>query len=143
MRPSPSKSTSASAEPEHVASGRGQPQPARDVAIDRLLVGKSLKGDRRAIEEVGHDQVAQTVVVQVACGDPHAGDGLPLAVAGHAGRFADLLESQVALVGEQPAGRPVVGDVDVGSVVTRQLGDQHAQAPAFARVDSGPERRRR
>ncbi len=104
------------------------------------MIRKLLKCDCRAIEEVGHGQVAQAVVVEVGCGNPHAGDGLPLAVAGHARLLADFFELKVASVGEEPARRSVIGDVDVGSVVTRQLRDQYAQSAAFAQVDSGRDR---
>ena len=72
----------------------------------------------------------QAVAVEVGCGDAHAGDGLAVAVAGDTRVLADLLEPEVALVGEQPAGRAVVGDIDVRSIVTGQLGDQDAQSAA-------------
>ena len=37
-------------------------------------------------------------------------------------------------------GVPVVGDVDIGPIVARQLGDEDAQAPAFGQVDPGRRR---
>ena len=80
---------------------------------------------------------AEPVAVQVAGGDPHAGERLTLAVARDPGRLADLLEPEVSAVGEQPAWCSVVGDIDIGPVVTCQLGDQYAQAPAVGLVDAG------
>ena len=139
MRPSPSKSTSASPKPRTWRVAAAQPEPARRVAIDAARLTLGPKRDRRAVEEVGRRPGrSRPSPSRSPQADPHPGDDLPLAVAGHARRLADLLESQVALVGEQPAGRAVVGDVDVGSVVAGQLGDQDAQAAAFAAGRSRP-----
>ena len=103
-------------EAEDAASGGDQPEPARRVPIDAARLTLSPERDRGTIVEVGDGQVAETVAVQVTQGDPHPRDDLAATVAGDARLLADLFESQVPLVGEQPAGRGVVRDVDIGSI---------------------------
>ena len=118
------------------ASGRpGDAQRCRGVAV--CARAERLVGDRRAVEEVGDDQVRAAVAVEVAERDPHARERVAPAVERDPGGQPDLLELHPVPVLEEPACAAVVGDEDIESRVAHQVGDQDSQPSPLGQGDPG------
>ena len=117
------------AEAEHRPRGRRDPQRGRVVAVECLTSSfDPSKCDRRSAQEVCDRQVRSPIAVEVAQGDAHPRRVHARRVTGDAGLLANLLESELAAIGQQPAGSAVVGHVNVGNAIARQVGDQDPQA---------------
>ena len=87
--------------------------------------------------DVGHEQVAVAVAVDVAHVDPHARLRRPDRVDGHPGEQRVVPEAPPALVHPQLVGLAVVGDVDVDQAVRVQVRGDDAEGGAVGRVDAG------
>src|SRR5262249_26327552 len=85
--------------------------------------------------KVCDQQVEQTIAIQVAAGDAHAGPRQAVSADGRSSRPAPFDESKspaevAGLVVEQEIWCAVVGDVNIGPAVTIQIGDDDSQSLA-------------
>ena len=83
-----------------------------------------------------NDEVGAAVAVEVAAGDAHAGQCVPLAVEGDPGGLGNVPEAAVPQVLEEPARGAVVDD-EISGGVAGQVGDQDAEPPAVREGDPG------
>ena len=95
-------------------------RPFAEIAVQRVQL----------LREVGDEEVRQTVAVDVAAIDAHAGLRLAVAVEADAGRVGHVDEGAVAVVLVEEVPHHVVGDVDVGVAVAIEIAEGDAEALA-------------
>ena len=78
--------------------------------------------------EVGHEDVEETVSIDIADANPHVRLGRSHGVAGDPARQGFLLERAIPLVDPEVIGLAVVGDHDVGPAVAAEVAAEDAQA---------------
>ena len=81
----------------------------------------------RVVVEVREIQVEHAVAIVIARRDAHARLGLAVAIHGAAEGETNLVVRAVGTPPEQKVGLRVVGDIDVGEPVGREVGDRHAE----------------